>query len=131
MALALAISIRPPSDQPPRQMESWYLIGVKLAIAALLLDTYQYWMHRWMHLNRTMYKYFHSVHHELTAPYAFGALYNHPLEGLLMDTIGGAVPSLLLDMHPWTSTIFFTLATLKTVDDHCGYTLPYDPFQAL
>ncbi|TPX51493.1 hypothetical protein SeLEV6574_g00264 [Synchytrium endobioticum] len=130
-ALSLAISIRPPPDQLPKQMESWPVILIKLAIAAILLDTYQYWMHRWMHLNRTLYKYLHSVHHQLTAPYAFGALYNHPLEGLVMDTVGGAVPSLLLDMHPWTSTLFFTLATLKTVDDHCGYSLPWDPFQAL
>ncbi|TPX36145.1 hypothetical protein SmJEL517_g01671 [Synchytrium microbalum] len=131
VALGIAVVARPSSDAPPRQIEEWYIMIPKIVIAALLLDTYQYWMHRWMHLNRYLYRTIHSVHHELTAPYAFGALYNHPLEGLLMDTVGGAVPSILLDMHPWTSTIFFTVATLKTVDDHCGYTLPWDPFQAM
>jgi len=24
---------------------------------------------------------------------------------------------------------FFTFSTLKTVDDHCGYSLPWDPLQ--
>lgn len=27
--------------------------------------------------------------------------------------------------------LFFAGSTLKTVDDHCGYALPFDPFQFL
>jgi sphinganine C4-monooxygenase len=27
--------------------------------------------------------------------------------------------------------LLFTFATLKTVDDHCGYSLPFDPLQFL
>jgi len=27
--------------------------------------------------------------------------------------------------------LLFTFATLKTVDDHCGYSLPFDPLQLL
>jgi sphinganine C4-monooxygenase len=26
---------------------------------------------------------------------------------------------------------FFTCSTIKTVDDHCGYALPWDPLQHL
>ena len=33
----------------------------------------------------------HSHHHRLVVPYAYGALYNHPLEALLLDTLGGVV----------------------------------------
>jgi sphinganine C4-monooxygenase len=84
-----------------------------------------------MHHNRWMYRHFHSVHHQLTVPYAFGALYNHPLEGFFLDTLSGAIPALLLDLHPWTATMLFSLGTLKTVDDHCGYTLPWDIFQMI
>ncbi|KAI9004638.1 fatty acid hydroxylase superfamily-domain-containing protein [Gaertneriomyces semiglobifer] len=120
-----------PEGMNERSMEHPFMVVAKLCAAAVMLDSYQYWMHRWMHTNRWLYRKFHSVHHELTVLYAFGALYNHPVEGFLMDSIGGGVPSLILDMHPWTATIFFTLATLKTVDDHCGYALPWDPLQRL
>ncbi|MCD7471145.1 Arf guanine nucleotide exchange factor sbh1 [Datura stramonium] len=46
-------------------------------------------MHRYMHQNKFLYKHIHAQHHRLIVPYAFGALYNHPLEGLILDTIGG------------------------------------------
>ncbi|TPX63810.1 hypothetical protein SpCBS45565_g06331 [Spizellomyces sp. 'palustris'] len=128
VAYSLAVGTRP-ADMATRPIEHPLLLVAKICVAAVLLDSYQYWMHRWMHTNRFLYRHFHSVHHELTVLYAYGALYNHPLEGFIMDTVGSGVPSLILDMHPWTSTIFFSLATLKTVDDHCGYALPWDPFQ--
>ncbi|KAJ3218367.1 hypothetical protein HDU67_005916 [Dinochytrium kinnereticum] len=120
-----------PADFENWRMESWWLVLGKFWVATIILDTYQYWMHRWMHMNHWLYRNFHSVHHQLTTPYAYGALYNHPIEGLLMDTVGGALPSLLLDMHPWTSCIFYCIATLKTVDDHCGYAWPWSPFKLL
>jgi len=130
LALILTYLTHPPPTQPPRPMESWPMIIIKFIAAALILDTYQYWMHRWMHTNRFLYKHFHSVHHELTAPFAFGALYNHPVEGLLMDTVGSGIAPLLLDMHPRLVLIFFCISTMKTVDDHCGYHFwPWDPFQ--
>ncbi|PQQ14140.1 sphinganine C4-monooxygenase 1-like [Prunus yedoensis var. nudiflora] len=62
---------------------------IQFATAMLVMDTWQYFMHRYMHQNKFLYKYIHSHHHTLLAPYAFGALYNHPLEGLMFDTMGG------------------------------------------
>ncbi|KAJ3389320.1 hypothetical protein HDU84_008867 [Entophlyctis sp. JEL0112] len=125
-ALVLVVLTRPDNIGEWR-MESPAIAAVKIVIATVILDTYQYWMHRWMHVNRALYRAFHRVHHELTVPFAFGALYNHPVEGFLMDTIGGALPSLILNMHPWTSAIFYSMSTLKTVDDHCGYAWAWSP----
>ncbi|KAI8586932.1 fatty acid hydroxylase superfamily-domain-containing protein [Geranomyces variabilis] len=130
VAYGLAVGMRE-DNMSTRPVEHPLLFVAKIVIASVMLDTYQYWMHRWMHTNRWLYRNFHSVHHELTVLYAFGALYNHPLEGLLMDTVGSGLPTLVLDMHPWTATAFFCIATLKTVDDHCGYALPWDPLQTL
>lgn len=62
-------------------------------------------------------------------PYAFGALYNHPFEGFLLDTCGTGLAYLLAGMTPRQSMWFFTCSTIKTVDDHCGYALPFDPLQ--
>lgn len=88
------------------------------------MDTWQYFIHRYMHINKFLYKHIHSKHHTLVVPYAFGALYNHPLEGLLLDTVGGALSFLVSGMTPRTGIYFFSFATVKTVDDHCGLWLP-------
>jgi len=93
------------------------------------MDTWQYFLHRLFHVNKYLYRTFHSVHHRLYVPYAFGALYNHWFEGLVLDTLGAAVAHSLSLMSVRQAILLFTFSTLKTVDDHCGYALPFDPFQ--
>uniref|UniRef100_A0A0C9SAD6 TSA: Wollemia nobilis Ref_Wollemi_Transcript_4061_1665 transcribed RNA sequence n=1 Tax=Wollemia nobilis TaxID=56998 RepID=A0A0C9SAD6_9CONI len=100
----------------------------QFVIAMLVMDTWQYFIHRFMHHNKFLYRTVHSQHHKLIVPYAFGALYNHPVEGLLLDTVGGAMSFLFSGMTPRTSIFFFSFATIKTVDDHCGLWLPGNPF---
>lgn len=73
----------------------------------------------------------HSRHHRLYVPYAFGALYNHPIEGFLLDTAGTGVGFLTSMMTNRQSIWYFTFSTIKTVDDHCGYAFPWDPLQRL
>lgn len=84
-----------------------------------------------MHMSPLLYRKLHSVHHKLYVPYAFGALYNHPLEGFLLDTLGTAVASFLAGLSVREDIFIFTVSTLKTVDDHCGYAIPWDPLQML
>lgn len=103
---------------------SLIVLARQFITAMLVLDTWQYFMHRYMHHNKFLYRHIHSQHHRLVVPYAFGALYNHPIEGLLLDTVGGALSFLLSGMSPRTSIFFFSFATIKTVDDHCGLWLP-------
>uniref|UniRef100_A0A7N0UE30 Fatty acid hydroxylase domain-containing protein n=1 Tax=Kalanchoe fedtschenkoi TaxID=63787 RepID=A0A7N0UE30_KALFE len=107
---------------------SIFSLARQFFIAMLVMDTWQYFMHRYMHHNKFLYRHIHSLHHRLVVPYAFGALYNHPIEGLLNDTIGGALSFLLSGMSPRTSIFFFSFATIKTVDDHCGLWLPGNLF---
>eukprot|EP01018_Ginkgo_biloba_P031121 Gb_30409 [translate_table: standard] len=103
----------------------------QFVIAMLVMDTWQYFIHRYMHHNKFLYRHVHSQHHKLIVPYAFGALYNHPLEGLLLDTVGGSLSFLFSGMTPRTSIFFFSFATIKTVDDHCGLCLPGNPFHII
>lgn len=74
---------------------------------------------------------FHSRHHRLYVPYAYGALYNHPAEGFILDTLGATIGYKVASMNTRQAMWFFTCLTLKTVDDHCGYSLPWDPIQYL
>jgi sphinganine C4-monooxygenase len=82
-----------------------------------------------MHTNKYLYRHFHSWHHRLYVPYAFGALYNHPVEGFLLDSLGAALAEYMAGMTTRQAMVLFTLSTYKTVDDHCGYSLPFDPLQ--
>ncbi|CAL9759381.1 unnamed protein product [Musa acuminata subsp. burmannicoides] len=101
---------------------------LQIFVAMLALDTWQYFMHRYMHQNKFLYRHIHSQHHRLVVPYAVGALYNHPLEGFLLDTLGGAISFLISGMTPRTSVFFFCFAVMKTIDDHCGLWLPGNIF---
>jgi sphinganine C4-monooxygenase len=109
----------------------WGIPLLQLLGALLVMDTWQYFLHRAFHLNTFLYRRFHSVHHRLYVPYAFGALYNHWFEGLLLDSLGTAIAEKLTFMSVRQAAFLFTFSTLKTVDDHCGYALPWDPFQIL
>ncbi|GMH26165.1 hypothetical protein Nepgr_028008 [Nepenthes gracilis] len=110
------------------QKASMVVLIRQFLTAMVVLDTWQYFMHRYMHHNKFLYRHIHFQHHRLVVPFAFGALYNHPLEGLILDTIGGAISFLASGMTPRTSIFFFSFATIKTVDDHCGLMLPGNPF---
>ncbi|CAA0834949.1 Sphinganine C(4)-monooxygenase 2 [Striga hermonthica] len=104
---------------------------IQFVVAMLVMDTWQYFVHRYMHQNKFLYKHIHSQHHRLVVPYAIGALYNHPLEGLLLDTFGGAISFLVSGMTARTAVYFFCFAIIKTVDDHCGLWLPGNIFHLL
>lgn len=128
----------------------WYIFpAVQVLIAFFILDTWQYFWHRLMHESKWLYRElhfsvisyqlvlflktssgnFHSRHHRLYVPYAFGALYNHPFEGFLMDTIGAGIAYKISGLTVRGGIFFFTFSTMKTVDDHSGYSLPFDPLQ--
>ncbi|KAL1302706.1 hypothetical protein AAFC00_003066 [Neodothiora populina] len=108
----------------------WFAFpAMQFVFGVLVVDTWQYFWHRAMHMNKFLYTTFHSRHHRLYVPYAYGALYNHPFEGFLLDTLGTGLAYLLAGMTCRQSMWFFTCSTIKTVDDHCGYALPWDPLQ--
>jgi sphinganine C4-monooxygenase len=110
-----------PAPQPSIRVQLLQFIT-----AMFVMDTWQYFVHRYMHANKFLYKHIHSKHHSLIVPYAIGALYNHPLEGLLLDTVGGVLSFLISNMTARTAVYFFCFAVIKTVDDHCGLWVPWN-----
>ncbi|KAI9303956.1 hypothetical protein BJ944DRAFT_267554 [Cunninghamella echinulata] len=100
---------------------------IQFVVAMFIIDTHQYMLHRLGHTSKFLYKHFHSHHHRLYVPYAFGALYNHPVEGFFLDTLGAGLAYELTRMTPFLGMILFTFSNLKTINDHCGYEFPWDP----
>lgn len=117
------------SDDIIHFIYTYVFSAMKIFVAFLFIDTWQFVLHYAMHYFPAMYKKFHSRHHQLYVPYAFGALFNHPFEGFLLDTLGTGIAMLLTQLTQRESIVLYTLATMKTVDDHCGFVLPLDPFQ--
>lgn len=105
--------------------------AIKIFAAFIFIDTWQFTLHFAMHHYSALYKRFHSRHHQLYVPYAYGALFNHPFEGFLLDTCGTGIAMFLTHLTQREQIVLYTLATLKTVDDHCGFLLPLDPFQLI
>jgi sphinganine C4-monooxygenase len=105
--------------------------GVQFVVAMFVMDAWQYWIHRAMHVNTFLYKHIHSTHHRLVMPYAMGALYNHPAEALLLDTLGAGVSMYAAGLSCRLATVFFTVSTMKTVFDHSGYRWPLNPIHDL
>ncbi|THH01780.1 hypothetical protein EW145_g6851 [Phellinidium pouzarii] len=109
----------------------WGIPSAQLVFAMFCIDTWQYFLHRAFHVNKFLYRHFHSWHHRLYVPYAYGALYNHPVEGFLLDSLGAAIAHWLSRMSVRQACVLFAFSTMKTIDDHCGYRLPLDPLQLL
>ena len=98
---------------------------------SLCLDTYQYFLHRSLHEVKFLYKHFHSVHHRLYVPFAFGALYSHPVEGAFLDGLGVVLVHSIVGMSERQAIILFGFATYKSVEDHCGYHFPWHPIHTI
>ena len=47
----------------------------------------------------------------------------------MLDTLGAAIAYKLSFMSSREGMFFFVGSMMKTVDDHCGYALPFDPLQ--
>uniref|UniRef100_A0A0D9V3Q4 aldehyde oxygenase (deformylating) n=1 Tax=Leersia perrieri TaxID=77586 RepID=A0A0D9V3Q4_9ORYZ len=71
-----------------------------------------------------------SGHHRVVAPYAFAAQYNHPVDGVLTETLSGAAAYLASGLPPRAAAAFFVFAAVKGIDDHCGLLLPWNPLHA-
>ena len=134
-AAAIAALRAPPYNLPnlaSAEVVYWFALPVlRQVIAVFILDAWEYWIHRLMHVNKFLYRHLHSRHHRLYVPYAFGALYNHPLEGFFLDTVGTAIAMKVSKLTLREAMFFFVFATMKTVDDHCGWNFPWDPLQFL
>ncbi|KAF7048123.1 hypothetical protein CFC21_056938 [Triticum aestivum] len=100
--------------------------AARIAVAVLVFDAYRYAWHRLAHINRFIYRHLHSWHHRIVVPYAFGAIYGHPIEVLIADTAGASLAVLVTGLSPSSpraTAVFLTLCTVKAIDNHCGVCL--------
>lgn len=98
-------------------------------VSSVILDTYQYWVHRLFHTIPFLYKHVHSLHHRLYVPFAYGSQYNHPFEGGVADAISGILATNLSRMYEREVVLLLTFIAYKSVEDHCGYQWEWHPLR--
>ena len=107
----------------------WWVVPLQLALFIVVDDFLYYWMHRAMH-SKYLYKYIHSIHHEVSTPWAISAHYMHPVEFVLTGLLMLLMP-VLLGVHVLTLYLWIVFRQWEAAEGHCGYSFPWSPSKLL
>lgn len=102
------------------ELPSFLQMSLVFIFAHMFNDIGFYFTHRAMH-HGSVYKYWHSKHHEFKGTIGFSAEYAHPLEVVVSNqipTIGGVF---LLGTHPLLVVVWVALRLQQTYEAHSGY----------
>lgn len=103
---------------------SWWAISLDVAVILLMEDLWGYWVHRYLHENRGLYKRIHLLHHKIYAPLPAYFLYIHPLEWMVQSLGAAFGVALLLFLHtPMSAYAVWIAAFLRqayAADQHSG-----------
>lgn len=101
------------------------MVLLQLLFYVVSTDCWFYWVHRLMHMNKTLFRHVHYLHHEWVYPMAIRTIYTHPVEHLL-----GNVGSIVIGPYLWPGSrgliyLWVIGATASSVFAHCGTILPF------
>jgi lathosterol oxidase len=97
----------------------WY--AASYVIVFFLHDTYFYWTHRLMHY-KSLYKYFHNVHHLSKKPTPMAAFAFHPLEAIVESLIFPLI-AIFLPVHFSVIVLFSLFSLFMNVYGHLGFSM--------
>ena len=100
-------------------------IITQLAAFATFSEIWFYTSHRIMHKSNLLWKYVHSVHHEIKAPSIFFSLYTHPIEYIVGNFPTLAIGPIILGSHCTVWLIWVFISTLDFCNGHSGWHLPF------
>jgi len=96
-----------------------------LATFGFISEFWFYMTHRLMHKSNFLWKYVHSVHHQIKAPSVFFSLYTHPIEYTIGNFVSLALGPLILGSHFLIWFIWVILSTIDFCAGHSGWHLPF------
>jgi sterol desaturase/sphingolipid hydroxylase (fatty acid hydroxylase superfamily) len=103
---------------------SWKDVIRDLIISLIINDTIFYWGHRALHIP-FLYKLIHKQHHQFKQPIAQASEWAHPVEDILANIIPTLAGCFIMGSHFYVLLFWIFLRIWKTLDAHCGYTLPF------
>lgn len=86
----------------------------------MLIDLGLYITHYYLHKNKFLYKYIHSVHHKYKTSFSFATSGFHPIEGLLLGIVT-VIPIYMFSIHWVVQQIVTSFIISYSVIVHSGY----------
>jgi len=102
----------------------WFM--VEMCVYILVEEFGFYYGHRLGHHPR-LYKRFHKIHHEWTAPVSIIGIYNHWLEHIIVNLLPMTLGPLIMGSHCASMLLWFCIGITQTQISHGGYHLPFFP----
>ncbi|KAF1373435.1 hypothetical protein PFLUV_G00238830 [Perca fluviatilis] len=97
---------------------------VQLLACLLLFDFQSFVWHLLHHRVPWLYRHFHKVHHTFPSPSALTTEHSSAWETLSLGFFAAVTP-LVLGVHPLSELCFYVVNMYLSVEDHCGYALPW------
>lgn len=102
----------------------WFL--VELVVFTMVEELGFYYSHRLGHHPR-LYKHFHKIHHEWTAPVSIIGIYNHWLEHIIANLLPMTLGPMIMGSHLASFWMWSCIVITSTQISHGGYHLPFLP----
>ena len=99
----------------------WPYLVFSIVLWSIVLDTYFYWTHRFMHMKR-FYRFFHLTHHRSHNPTPFTAYSFAPPEAALVYAFA-PIFFILVPMHHNAFIAAMLIQIIRNAMAHCGYEL--------
>jgi len=104
---------------------AWWLLLLQCWFISFCDDTYFFFFHRWLHLNKKLYRKIHKIHHKAFSPLPIEYIYVHPLEwmgGAVAPVTGMIVVGLFSGtLNFWVFLVYSGLRTVHELDIHSGF----------
>ncbi|ETW08207.1 hypothetical protein, variant [Aphanomyces invadans] len=109
---------------PHGLLPSWGSVVFEFCSFLVVEEFLFYYSHRMFH-TRALYATYHKKHHEFTAPIGVAAVYCTPVEMAVANVFPLMAGPVLMGSHVTTTTAWFCVALINTVQTHSGYDFPF------
>jgi sterol desaturase/sphingolipid hydroxylase (fatty acid hydroxylase superfamily) len=104
-------------------------IGLQVGLMVLIADFFRYWLHRWMHESKRLWK-FHAVHHSPKKLYWLNVGRFHPIDKTLQFFLD-ALPFIVLGVGEDVLALYFLFYSVNGFFQHCNIELQLGPLNYL
>lgn len=98
-------------------------LALQTVLSLVCVEIGFYYSHRLLHYP-AFYSRIHKIHHEFIAPYGIAAVYAHPIEVFVGNTLCVMGPAWLINMHLFNWYLAIVIGWIITINGHAGYALP-------